>query len=458
MNAATAPPSRNPLTTYLRLLQRTKTSLPHGQLVCVSASPNISTMDGLLRLACAVGPHIAVLQLHADIIDDWSMEAVRRLTSIAKKFGFLIWEGGRILNTKRRPTGQQALSTQEIARDIAMARKRYTKGISVAAWAGLASTWVIGPEEQEKGGGQLIPTLRRAARETVARMTMSVRTEISGGQTPCIVGAAGDDLEESIYDDEQDQDVFDDSLRDLNSSQPLRKGSVISLTRTITQHAEPSRPMTMELEHRCECDESEFPLDDKLASPNILPPPPLLSRGMVICLPNNADTQCTPQHRQAAIAAGKAHNDFVVGYVTEEPWINVQRDQALAHVLALPNSHETDGDEHEDSSDCENERNPDDAETYVIFSPLENEHFGRKPHVAEPYSTNGGTAAVSPSSPHQRSKYGVKAQQISALHQLVGRALSIQATTGAANASVSSTSSKQCGPDILYIPIITMNF
>ncbi|EER38033.1 conserved hypothetical protein [Histoplasma capsulatum H143] len=94
--------SGNPITSYLRLLKRHKTTLPYGHLICVSASPNISTMAALLRLARAVGPYIAVLQVHADIIDDWSQEAARRLSCVAKKHGFLIWEGGRILNVQKR--------------------------------------------------------------------------------------------------------------------------------------------------------------------------------------------------------------------------------------------------------------------------------------------------------------------------------------------------------------------
>jgi hypothetical protein len=139
-------------------------------------------MSALLRLASAVGPFIAVLQVHADIIDDWSLRAAQRLTYLANKFCFLIWEGGRALNTQRRSGRTQSMSDEEITRSIDMARKRYTKGVvSVAAWAGLASTWVIGPEQEGRGADRLIPILRRAAKERVALMTKSVQTEISAG-------------------------------------------------------------------------------------------------------------------------------------------------------------------------------------------------------------------------------------------------------------------------------------
>ncbi|EAS32073.3 uncharacterized protein CIMG_03097 [Coccidioides immitis RS] len=457
-----SPSSRNPLTTYLRQLRQTKTSLPHGELVCVSASPNISTVAALLRLACAVGPYIAVLQVHADIIDDWSPEAVRRLTNVAKRFSFLIWEGGRILNTKRRPTGQHALSSHEIARDVAMARKRYTKGINVAAWAGLASTWVIGSEGQDKGGCQLIPTLRRAARETVSRMTTSVRTEISGGQSPSIDGTDDDDCGDSPCDnEEQDQNTLNTALEDLDISPPLRKSSVISLTRTITQHEEPSRPPLIEVDDDCDCGEINSENESALAV--TVTPPPLLSRGILIYLPSNGDTQSKSLHRQAAIISGKTHNDFVVGFVTEEPWTNVRRDQALAESLRRACSDEQDDldeDDDEEGGDGngKDEGNLNNMETYAIFSPLENDHVGCSTNVHEPRTSAGESLSSQGqhSSSRHKSGLGTQAQQIRALHQLVAQALSLLSTMSPA-APLSSSDAKQGCSDILYIPVITMN-
>lgn len=419
-------------------------------------------MASLLRLACAVGPYIAVLQVHADIIDDWSHEGVRKLNCIAKRFGFLIWEGGRILNSRWRPTGQQALSSHEVARDIAMARKRYTKGISVAAWAGLASTWVIGPEELGKGSSQLIPTLRRAARETVARLTMSVRTEISGGQTSLFVGDDGDSQEDDPSGEEEQEETYDAQLANANTFQSFRKGSVISLTRTITQHAEPSKPTPMDLEDYYECDELEFSSDEKLTSTTTLSPPPLFSRGVVICLPNDSETQSTLPHQKVAIASAKAHNDFVLGFVTEEPWINVRTDQALADCIQTPGKAEFDDDgddegDDDDSDDSKDDGIPDEDETYVIFSPLENEHVGRNSSTTGSYSASGDHLNATDSS-RQQTKFGIKAQQIRGLHQLVSRALAFQSSDGSMNGSLNHHAASRRGhPDILYIPVVTMN-
>ncbi|KAI2248784.1 hypothetical protein LOZ11_003856 [Ophidiomyces ophidiicola] len=449
MNASSPAPSRNPLTTYLRLLRQHKLSLPQGQLVCVSASPNISTVAALLRLACAVGPYIAVLQVHADIIDDWSADAVRKLTSVAKKFGFLIWEGGRILNSKRRPFSQATLSSHEVARDIAMARKRYTGGIGVATWAGLVSTWVIGSEEEGKGSSQFIPTLRRAARETMSRMAMSVRTEISGGQSPVEFETNGDGSLPAYVDHNELN-----SFGEIETIQPLRKSSVISLTRTITQHEEPSQPAPSEPEYDSDYDT----LNDQVApSPN-LPSPPLLSRGVVLCLPN-AEMETTRQHRDIAIASAKANDDFVLGFVTEDSWIHTRENQALADALQVSAPDEQ-GNEADESNHYE--QSSDDLETYVVFSPLENEHVSHTINITDSHRVAENPLSPKfPVSPRQHSSFDIKAQQISALHHLIGRALSITSNPALFSTSVplnSPASTSKCGnTDILYIPVVTMN-
>ena len=42
-------------------------------LVCLAADRN--TMAGLFELLEAVGPHVAALKTHVDLVDDWSAEA-----------------------------------------------------------------------------------------------------------------------------------------------------------------------------------------------------------------------------------------------------------------------------------------------------------------------------------------------------------------------------------------------
>ncbi|KAL1957514.1 hypothetical protein VTO42DRAFT_5977 [Malbranchea cinnamomea] len=426
----------NPLIAYLRQLREDKPTLPYGQLICVSASPKITTTSALLRLAHAVGPYIAVLQVHADIIDDWSLKTARRLTCLAKKFGFLVWEGGRVLNTQRCSSKAQSMSEEEITRSIDMARKRYTKGVvSVAAWAGLASTWVIGPGEQRRGANRLIPVLRQAAKEAVALTTMSVRTEISAGETPveAFAGTVGDEVDDD--NEEQSKDQY-------SGSHACRKASVISLTRTITQHTELSTPGSP-------CDEEERDSDFEpdvemeISFPaSVTPAPPLLSRGLIVCLPTGDEVEVTPLYKKAAIAAAKEHSDFVVGFSTEESWLDVCRRQEFPRCLDM---NECDVPAREP---VERNRGPaptlstPSPETYVVFSPLEDGHLvGSDPSISssEEYI----------SSPQQRSH----SQQIGFLLQLVARAVAIKN----AHIPAGQDNAGSCSHDILYIPVITMS-
>ncbi|EEQ89692.2 orotidine-5'-phosphate decarboxylase [Blastomyces dermatitidis ER-3] len=471
--------SSNSITSYLRLLRRCKTTLPYGHLICVSASPNISTMAALLRLARAVGPFIAVLQVHADIIDDWSQDAVRRLFCVAKKYGFLIWEGGRVLNVQKRSGKHQGMSSEEINRDINLARKRYTKGlVGVAAWAGMVSTWVMGPEEQGKGGDRLVPTLRRAAREAVAVLKKSVRTEISGGnkqRDAC--DNDGEDSSGGCVDDEDDECLgSDDKLGDnLSTMFPSpRKGSVISLTRTITQHTELS---TSELfagvVGPCSDDEEQTNAGNAPTSLP-LPPPPLHARGLVLCLPATDDPSFCHEYRRASIATAEAHSDFVVGFVSNESWIEASQTSTI--IGSRSNSHEDDADS-EEGEDGKGSSEP----PYVLFAPLESDHilFPGSESITPPamdevtqahadsvqvYVNVNDDAAGEPSqqrcsnfplSLHQADTSEVQHRQINTLHQLIGRAISIRNAKASVNHQ--RQDSEEGDAELLCIPIISMN-
>ena len=427
----------NPLTKYLLELRRNKPALPHGQLICVSASPNITTTSGLLRLACTVGPYIAVLQVHADIIDDWSLHTAQRLTYLAKKFSFLIWEGGRILSTQRRPG--ESMSNGEITRSIDMARKRYTKGVvSVASWASLASTWVIGPEQQGHGADRLVSILRRAAKDHVSAMTMRVRTEISAGDAAleALTGDAGEANEHNTDGRWQGSLSVEDQCGMVRA---LRKASVISLTRTIMQHTEPTMLSSPGDEHdECSDDEDGFQADAS-SSVSTIPEPPLLSRGLVVCLPSEDDTRVSPCYNKAAMAVAKEHSDFVSGFSTDEPWLDVCRYQRFASWL---NGDQRNG---TTSSMVEIPRDipPDGHNTFVVFSPLEDAHISKADHSI--LAASGEYVPSARNRPHCR--------QVASLHKLVARAVTIRDAHG----SLHETGNGVPGQETLYIPVISVN-
>ena len=59
-------------------------------LVCLAADRN--TMDGLMQLIEAVGPYIAALKTHVDLVDDWTPEGWARFCEAAQTADLLVFE------------------------------------------------------------------------------------------------------------------------------------------------------------------------------------------------------------------------------------------------------------------------------------------------------------------------------------------------------------------------------
>ncbi|PYI00237.1 hypothetical protein BO78DRAFT_402185 [Aspergillus sclerotiicarbonarius CBS 121057] len=304
----------NRIVSYLQILAKSKSELPYGLPVCVSPSHTVTTTDSLLNLASLVGPHISILQVHADIIDDWSEDTVRQLTILARKHGFLIWESGRILNATVDVVGRQKTELREGRNGVVdLIRKKYTRGVvKPASWAGISTAWASGAAVYNQEADILIPTLKAAAREAVADTVQTIRTEIT----------ADSFASEHFVDDQdsaQSQHLTEYAVDHSGLGLPPRKASTISLTQTITQHTENSSDYPLE-SPQFERHGFEFGTLSPSTIPEDLPPAPLLARGLVLCLPSRTDTSFTPDYRQSCIAAARANQDFVVGFLSGEPW------------------------------------------------------------------------------------------------------------------------------------------
>lgn len=68
----------------LRLMDTKRTNL--------SVAADLTTAAELLRLAAAVGPHIAVLKTHADTVSDWTDDTATALRLLADEHDFLLFE------------------------------------------------------------------------------------------------------------------------------------------------------------------------------------------------------------------------------------------------------------------------------------------------------------------------------------------------------------------------------
>lgn len=75
-------------------------------LVCLAADRN--TMAGLFGLMEAVGPHVAALKTHVDLVDDWSPEAWGAFCKAANEADLLIFEDRKFADIGKISRSQMA--------------------------------------------------------------------------------------------------------------------------------------------------------------------------------------------------------------------------------------------------------------------------------------------------------------------------------------------------------------
>lgn len=75
-------------------------------LVCLAADRN--TMAGLTDLIATVGPHVAALKTHVDLVDDWSEDAWSLFCAAAKDADLLIFEDRKFADIGKISRSQMA--------------------------------------------------------------------------------------------------------------------------------------------------------------------------------------------------------------------------------------------------------------------------------------------------------------------------------------------------------------
>ncbi|KAJ5365673.1 hypothetical protein N7517_008559 [Penicillium concentricum] len=282
----------NPILAYLQTLIATKKTLPYGQPVVAHASVNHTGSASLLRLAADIGPYIAVLQIPADAIDDWSSDTIEQLQYLSRKHRFLLWEASKILNPLVNFIGRAdtPLETRQALADLI--KKSYTSGpLRTATWSNLASCWAPAAPIEQQENDILIPTLRLAAREAVATTAKIIQTEISAETNNY---SSSDEVEMVIPYTETSNGWKEFSPN--NTGSVLRKSSTISVTtESVIPHAH-------------------------LQADNGVPIPPLLARSVALCLPSTTEYAFTSEFRQSTIVAACANPDFVTGFATSDPF------------------------------------------------------------------------------------------------------------------------------------------
>jgi hypothetical protein len=400
----------NPILAYLQTLIATKKNLPHGQPVAAYVSHSHTDSASLLRLAAELGPHIAILQVPAEVIDDWSSETIYELQYLARKHGFLLWEGSKILNSLVgfMGRGDAPLETRQALSELI--KKSYACGpIRTATWANVATSWApaVAVNQQEKDA--LIPTLRTAAREAVATTAKTIQTEISVERNNDL---SEDEMEVS-HSFESTSTGWKEFSPD-NMGGALRKLSTISVTEYKTPHP-------------------DIQPDDGV------PAPPTLARSISLCLPSSINTGFKPEFRQSSIIAALANSDFVLGFATSEPFFINHRGNDIFELALMDGCGVA-----QEGMDCSllsNSPYVDKQGSMAIFSlippPLGN-GFEYDPN----FKPNGRT--VSDSEIPASAQY---------LHHIVGQAVAFREQSRQEH-EPNGSRSEQVGPNLLHFPAV----
>ena len=81
-------------------------SVKKQSLVCLAA--DLQTVDELIQLIEEVGPHIAALKTHVDMVDDFSSDSWGRVAKAAKEHDLLLFEDRKFADIGKISQGQMA--------------------------------------------------------------------------------------------------------------------------------------------------------------------------------------------------------------------------------------------------------------------------------------------------------------------------------------------------------------
>ncbi len=104
-----------------------RTVVEKKSLICFAA--DLQTVDAVKETVQSIGPYIACLKLHVDIVEDWSADGWKEVCDLAKEFGVLIWEDRKFADIGR------------------ISRQQMSGVVDIRSWADIVTAHLIsGPD------------------------------------------------------------------------------------------------------------------------------------------------------------------------------------------------------------------------------------------------------------------------------------------------------------------------
>lgn len=259
--------------------------------LCLSA--DVATARELLYFADKIGPSIVVLKTHHDMVSGWDYHPQNgtgaKLASLARKHGFLIFEDRKF---------------GDIGNTVEL---QYTAGSArIIEWAHITNVNMV-------PGKASVTSLAKAAARWLERYPYQVKTSVTVG-TPTT--DQFDDVSERSDADQDDERSIEFPPRDQNG----RKGSIVSTTTVTQQYESADSPRLVKT--IAEGDETLFPGIEEAP----------LQRGLLILAQMSSEGNFMKgEYTQACVEAAREHQDFVMGFVSQES-LNSQPDDAFIHM------------------------------------------------------------------------------------------------------------------------------
>ena len=292
--------------------------------LCLSA--DVHTTSELLDLASELGPHIVILKTHIDILRDFSERTITSLTTLSKKHKFLLFEDRKFGDIGHTVQSQYAAGTFKIANWAylvnahAFPGEGVVEGLKAAAGQALASEKSV-VRTEISGGGEVSEELVSYMAEEKQRRRQSGLPPLLGADSDTDSGAEAESSS-GLGESAVSERGREPTPRGAKLSNEHRKGSVVSVSTTISSSAEYISPPSTATGSRFRSVETPSPTPSGRTVLPVAGDPeagPPFARGLLLVAQmSSKNNLLTSGYTDACYDMATRHRDFVVGFIAQE--------------------------------------------------------------------------------------------------------------------------------------------